>query len=552
MQNLWKFLKERIAKELKVNIKDIEEPIEYGDFAYPCFSLAKRLKKKPEEIAKDLANKLKIDFFDIKAIGPYLNFYVRWDEFSQDLLKTITEDYGRNEMRKTIVIDLSSPNPAHPFHMGTVRSTLIGEALARILEFQGYDVKRICYINDLGKQAAMLLLGYKLLGDGREPEGKPDVWLGKIYFKINKMIEENPKLETEVFKILRAYESGEKELKKLGKKVFNWCLEGFQENWKKLGIEFDEIVWESELIEKSKDILKLLKERGLVFESEGALVLKLEPELPNTVIARSDGTGLYLTRDLALTLLKYEKYRPDLNIFVVAEDQRLHFQQQFRTLELLGFEEMAKRCVHLCFSMVLLEGRKMSARKGWMVLWDDIMEEGHKKSLEEIERRWKGLEEEEKNKRAEAITLSSIIYFILKYSPEKIVNFSWNRALKFEGDTGPYLQYTYARSNSILRKAEKVKDFDAKLLKDEREIRILKLLAKYPEILERCAKELRPHYLAGYLHELADSFNEFYQNVPVLKAEKSLRDVRLKLVESVRNVLRGGLTLLAIPIVEHM
>ncbi len=551
MQNFWKDLKEKIAENLKVSIEDIEEPEEHGDFAYPCFNLARKLKKRPEEVAKELAKKTKIKFLETKAEGPYLNFYIKWEDFSQVLLETISEEYGKNEIKKRVVIDLSSPNPAHPFHMGTLRSTLIGESLSRILEFQGYEVKRICYLNDLGKQAAILLLGYKLLANGEEPEGKPDVWLGNIYYEMNEKIKREPDLEKKVFGILKKYESGDEEIVKIAKKVFNWCLEGFKENWKKIGVKFDEIIWESELIKKSKEVVEELKEKNLVFDSEGALVLKLEPELPNTIILRSDGTGLYLTRDIALTLLKYEKYKPELNIYVVAEDQKLHFEQQFKTLELLGYKELAKNSIHLWFSMVLLEGKKMSARKGWMVLWDDLLEEGEKRSLKEIEKRWKDLEDKEKIKRAEAIALSSIIYFILKYSPEKIVNFSWKRALKFEGDTGPYLQYTYARINSLLKKG-KYENFDGRYLKEEKEKKILKLLAKYPEILEKCRKELRPHYLANYLHKLADSFNEFYQNIPILKSEEKFKNARLKLVECVKNVLKTGLTLLMIPLIERM
>jgi len=552
MQNPWNFLKEEIAKELDVKIDEIEEPLEYGDFAYPCFSLAKKLKKDPKKIASELAEKFKIEFFDIKAVGPYLNFYVKWNDFGQKLLEQLNEKYGFNKVNKIAVIDLSSPNPAHPFHMGTTRSTILGESLSRILESQGWAVKRFCYINDLGKQAAILLLGYQMFGKNKLPIGKPDVWLGDFYFDINKKISEDPKLEEKAEEILKKYEKGDREIKKFAEKVLKYCLEGFQENWKKLGIKFDDIFFESSALEESYKIIEKLKSKNLVFESDGAIVLKLEPELPDTIILRSDGTGLYLTRDIATTLWKFRQYNPDLNIWVVAEDQKLHFQQQFKTIELLGYEDFAKKCIHLAYSMVLLEGKKMSARKGHMVLWDDILKEGSERALKEVENRWKELPKVEKEKRAEDIALGSIIYFILKYSPEKMVNFSWENALNFEGDTGPYLQYTYARANSILDKANKVKNFDLKILKDQKEFKIIKLLSKYPSILEKSAKELRPHYLASYLYDLADAFNEFYQSLPVLKVEEKLRNSRLKIVESVKTVLKSGLYLLGIPIMEKM
>jgi len=260
---------------------------------------------------------------------------------------------------------------------------------------------------------------------------------------------------------------------------------------------------------------------------------------------------LYLTRDIATTLWKFKHYKPDLNIWVVAEDQKLHFQQQFKVIQLLGFEELAKKCFHLGYSMVLLEGEKMSARKGHMILWDDLLKEGSERALKEIEARWSDLPVKEREKRAKAIALGSIVYFIVKYSPEKTVNFSWDNALRFEGDTGPYLQYAYARANSILEKA-KIKKFDVKNLKDEKEINVIKLLSKYPSVLEKSAGELKPHLLANYLYDLVDSFNEFYQSIPVLKAEEELKNARLKLVEAVKIVLGTGLALLGIPILEKM
>ena len=550
MKNPWFYLKDAIAKTLEVEIKEIEESLGYGDFAYPCFSLSKKLGKNPNEIAKEMSEKLKIDFTDAKAIGPYLNFYVRWDEFGQKVLEEVNEKYGFNKANKTAVIDLSSPNPAHPFHMGTTRSTILGEALSRVLESQGWDVKRFCYINDLGKQFSILLLGYQMFGNNETPKGKPDKWLGDIYFKINEKISEDPTLEEKAEELLKRYERGDKEIKKLAEKVLKWCLEGFKENWESLGIKFKDIFLESSAKEESHKIIEQLKSKNLVFDSDNATVLKLEPELPNTIILRSDGTGLYLTRDIATTLWKFKKYKPDLNIWVVAEDQKLHFQQQFKTITLLGNEDLAKKCFHLAYSMVLLEGKKMSARKGHMVLWDDIIDEGHQRALQEVENRWK-LDEKEKEKRATAIALGSLVYFIVKYSPEKIVNFSWENALRFEGDTGPYLQYTYARANSILSKA-KSKGFDAKNLKDEKELKLIKFISKYPSILEKSASELKPHILANYLYDLADAFNEFYQFLQVLNAEEKIKNARLKLVESVRTVFKSGLYLLGIPILEKM
>ena len=549
-----------IAEALNCKPEEIEEPSQegFGDYAYPCFNLAKAKRMNPAEAAKSLAAGTRAEGVkEIKAIGPYVNFYLDWGKLGNDLLKSANAKYGKSKnIKNTAVVDLSSPNPAHPFHMGTTRSTLLGEALCRILEIRGWKVRRFCYMNDLGKQAATLLVGYQMLADGRTPEGKPDVWLGKLYFDVNKKASETKAVENRILDTINMLEGRDQETVKLGEKVFGWCMDGFRENWALLGIRFDDMKFESEFIESSKAIIDGAKERRLLFESEGALILNLEKHgLPNTVFVRKGGTGLYLTRDLACTVWKFKKYKPTLNVWVVAEDQSNHFKQQTKTLELLGHKDMAERSKHLAYSMVLLEGRKMSARKGWFVLWDEMLKDGTAKALGEIEKRWPGLTEEEKKKRAKDIALGAIIYFINKYAPEKPVNFIWEQALSFEGDTGPYLQYTHARAGSILGKADvkTVKKFDAANLADKREIAILKSLAKYPAVLEKSAKELRPHHLAEYLHGLADAFNEFYQNVPVIKAEtEGQKQARLKLVESVKTVLKSGLYLLGIEAPEKM
>ena len=557
--DIWTSLRKQIELnlvKLGIDTSLLEEGGQgFGDWAVPCFMLTKQFKAQPNAIATDLAAKIRLKGITTKALGPYLNFFVDWPTVGNSLLADVNERYGRApRTNKVAVIDMSSPNPAHPFHMGTTRSTIIGETLARIMDSQGWKVKRFCYVNDLGRQAATLLFGYKQMANG-EPDRKPDVWLGDIYFKMNQAVEENPTLKEKLEELLHSYEAGNKEVRALGKKVFGLCLSGFRENWKQLGIKFDEIVWESQFVNDSKYIVEAIKNAGLTTISDNALLLNLESHgLPNTIIVRSDGTGLYLTRDLACTLWKDKKFKPALNIYVVDEAQRIHFQQQFKTLELIGHQDVAAKCVHLTYSTVLLEGRRMSARRGWQVLWDELLEEGVKKATEEVEKRWPELSIAEKQRRAHSIALAAINYFILKYAPEKTVNFSWDAALAFEGDTGPYLQYTHARAVSILRKAKvkRVGKFESKLLTDAKEVPLLKLLAQYPANLSKAARDLRPHYLAGYLFSLADAFNQFYQALPVIRADKPLRAARMKLVEAVATVLKSGLEMLAISAPEKM
>lgn len=528
-----------------------------GDFAFPVFHVAKESGGNPADIALQIAAKLssiKIKFVkEVKAIGPYVNIWLDWNVLGKKLMADINEKYGKKKRcRKNVVIDYCSPNPAHPLHIGTLRSTLIGESLSRIFSWCGFDVKRICYINDLGWQAAVLLFGYKKFGRGARPKGKEDVWLGNIYMKTNAELEHNKALEKQVSEILQAYENNDRKTRALGKKVFGWCIDGFKKTWDVLGIKFDDIIYENRFVEDGRKITQELKRKGLLFESEGALILRLEPELPNTVFIRSDGTGLYMTRDLPFTIYKYKKWKPYRNIYVVGEDQKMHFRQMFNVLKRMGYEQIANSSVHVAYSMVSLEGKKMSARRGTMVLWDDLYEQCRKKAFDEVKRRWPALTQKEARSRGDAIALATIKYYILKYAPEKPVNFVMDIAMRFEGDTGPYLQYTYARASSILSKGKKIKRHSPLLLKEKEEIELMKCLAEFPDACELCCQQYSPHYLCTYLYMLADSFNRFYERIPVLKAEEKERASRLRLVAAVRTVLGIGMNLLGIDRIEKM
>lgn len=570
MQRSWLELRQSIIEAVKdaygTDISGaLEEPDRegFGDFALPCFKLSAGLKKEPKQLAEEIS-RLEIQGVSAKALGPYVNWYVEWGRFAPKLLGSIDNFYGRQKyIGKFALVEFSSPNPAHPFHMGTTRSTILGESVSRLLDSQGWDVKRLCYMNDLGRQAAVMLLGYMQKYRGKKPKGKPDVWLGKIYFDINRKLEEDPKLNEKVEELLRECERQSRAVWPTARKVFGWCIDGFQQNWKALGIKFDRVIWESSLVRESREVVKELERRGLVFESEGALVLNLEPHgLPSTIIQRSDGTGLYLTRDIANTIYKFNDYKPELNIIVTSEDQKLHFQQMFKALGLMGLEGLAAKSRHLAYSTVLLEGQKMSSRKGHAVLWDELLEEGIEKAAKEVEKRWPKLSAAEKKKRARSIALAAIIYYMLKHAPEKPVDFRWDDALRFEGDAGPYIQYMHARCCSILRKAAKAKmkaagppghDIPEGVYTRPREIALLKLLARYPQVLSKAAAGLQPHQLCAYLFSLADAFSAFYEHVPVLRAETDEHmAARLRLVECVKHVIASGLDLLGIEAPEKM
>ncbi len=552
MKNPWLYLKREIARVLEVDIKEIEEPEKYGDFAYACFSLSKKLKKDPKEVAKELSKKLKVKFIEkIGAIGPYLNFYVDWKEFGQELLKNINEKYGGFLVKgKKALIEHTSINPNASPHVGRARNAIIGDSLARLIKFLGYETEVHYLVNDVGKQIAILVYGAM----SKNIEKLKFEELLEIYVKMSKKVEENPEHEKKVFELLSKFEKGDKETMNLFKKIVSLCVDGQKRILAELGIKYDYFDYESEYIinKRTEEVLKMLEKTGRLFtDDNGRKVLDLKGfdipmESPAFVLLRSDGTSLYELRDIAYTIDKIKKAK-DLNIVVLGEDHKLYFKQLSATLKILGYE--TPRVVH--YSFVLLPTGKMSTRKGELVLLEDFIKEAYEKAMKEIEKRYPELPKNEKETRAKKVAVGAVRYSIIKVSPEKNVMFNWEEVLRFDGNTGPYLQYTYARANSILKKA-KVRDFEAKYLESEIEKEILKLLSKYPEVLDRTLNDLKPNYVANYLYELSNSFNKFYQSLPVLKSEEKIRNARLKLVESVKFVLESGLNILGIPILEEM
>lgn len=549
-------LKKEVVKILgSLGVKTTEDKLEippqeeFGDIAFPCFELAKIQKRSPQSIAEDLVKKIKPSgvISKVEAKGGYVNFFFNYQKLTGIILKEILrkkEKYGKSVSGKTAVVDYSSPNPAHPIHVGSARSTFIGESLSRILERVGCNVKRICYINDLGKQTAKLLWGYLKFAKGKKPNKKPDKWLLNIYVKANKTLAENPELEKEIEELLRKCEGGDKKLLAVLKGLVNWCIDGFKQTYETIGIEFDEYMWESKFIRESKRYVKKLLKKGDAFKTaDGAIVVNLEKHgLPSTVLLRYDGTGLYLTRDVATTIHKFKKYKPALNVYVSAEDQKLHFQQEFKILELLGFKKFAKNSFHLSYGYVNLPEGKLSSRLGRVVLIDDVFEEAVKRA--------KKLSKSEKI--AKAVGISAVIYAILRIDPDKQVTFDWDEILSLEGNTAPYLQYAYTRCSGILRKSEKFKPVHTAKELTDYEKTLVKLLSRFPQVIEDSVKDLRPSYVCNYAYELATRFNEFYENCPVIKARKKLKNFRLTLVKATQIILENCLKLIGIETVEKM
>lgn len=551
--------KAEVVKILKsVGIKTEERFLEtppqkeFGDLSFPCFELAKIQKKNPHLIAEDIAKKMKPGknsvIFRVEAKGAYVNFFLNYAIVSKIVLSEILkkgEKYGTGKIKnKTAVVDYSSPNPAHAIHVGSARSTFIGESLSRILEFSGYKTKRICYVNNLGKQLAILVWSYLKFAKGKKPNKKSDHWLLDIYVKGNEAIAQNPKLEEEVEETLRKLEKNDKELFPISKRLVEWCLEGFKQTYEKLGIKFDEYIWESEFAESSKSYAKKLLDEKFAFKTDdGAIIIDLEKYgLPNTVLLRKDGTGLYLTRDVGAGIYKFKKYRPNLNVYVVAEDQKLHFQQEFKIFELLGYKELAKNSFHLSYGYVNLPEGKLSSRLGRVVLIDDVFDEAAK--------RVKSHTKDENI--ARAVGIAAVIYAILRIDSDKQVTFNWDEVLNLEGNTAPYLQYAHTRCSGILKKSKKWKSSYSVKDLTEHEKTLVSILSRFSQVVGQASQELKPSYICNYVYDLATVFNEFYEKCPVIKAEKKLKDYRLTLVKATQIVLKSALDLVGIEAVDKM
>ncbi len=553
------------GRSISIDKKEIEIPRrkEFGDFSYPCFKLTQELKIPPQELAERIKEELeRIEtsplISRVENVGGYVNFFLERREVAELVLKRILEEgenFGRLSVGKgkVAVVEYSSPNPAHPIHIGTARTTLIGESLARMLEFCGYDVKRLCYINDLGKQVMVLLWGYLKFANGKVPDKKPDHWLLEIYVKANSELERNPGVEEEIQELLRRCEEGDEGLRKTLRQIVEWCMKGFEETYERLGIRFDEYVWESWFIEDSRKLVDSLLEKGYAFRTEeGSVVADLERfSLPNTVLLRKDGTGLYLTRDIAASVYKFEKYKPSLNVYVVAEEQKLHFKQLFKILELLGYEELSKVSKHVSYGMVVISGGKLSSRKGRIITLDELLDEAARKVREIYS---------SPPEVAEAVGKGAVVYSILKVGPEKNIKFDWKEALALEGNTGPYLQYTYARCWGILRKLEENWEEVAKefALPEEIEIKddefsLVKKLGEFPETIEKALSSLDPSVLCNYAYELASLFAKFYESSPVKnERDEKVRRFRVCLVVATKIVLESLFKILIMERLERI
>lgn len=538
---------------------------EMGDFAFPCFEIAKASNKNPAEFAKGLAetlNKEKPDFVEkVNSMGPFLNFFIKKSAMAERVLKKISQepDYGSDAgATKKYLSEYPGPNTNKPLHLGHLRNMFLGDSLTRILKFTKNKVI-VCNINnDRGIHICKSMLAYQKFGQGDSPEKsgmKSDHFVGKYYVIFAQKSKDDPELEKEAYDILRKWEENDPETRKLWKKMNDWAFKGFDVTYKKLGISFDKQYYESKHYDKGKDLmLDALKKGIFKKDDEGNIIADLEAEnLGFKVVLRADGTAVYMTQDVQLAKMKFEEFNPDLSIYVVASEQNHHFKQLFSILKMLGFP-FAEKNYHMSYGMVFLPEGKMKSREGTVVDADDLIEEVIALAKAEITVRHKDLNPDEVENRATAIGLGALRFFMLKTDPVRDMVYDPKESLSFEGETGPYVQYAHARCAAILRKYGKKPDtainYDS--LNTPEDQLLIKKLNDYPDVVKEAATHFKSSVVCRYLLELAQLLNEFYHRRKVIEDDEEKTKARILLVDSVMKTTASGLSLLGIDSPEEM
>ena len=570
MMNYKSEIAKRIHDVTGVDEKELEEYIEIppnsdlGDFAFPCFKLAKELRKAPPAIASEIKEKITLDnvIDRVDVVGGYLNFFTNKAGFVKTVLTDALEkgeNYGKSNIGagKTIVIDYSSPNIAKPFHIGHLRTTVIGGALYKMYKFLGYNVVGINHLGDWGMGISKTIAGYEMWKDEYSFDVEPIKSILAIYVRFNKMEKEDPSYTDKARDVLIRLENKDEETTKIWKWIIDISLENYKRVYDLLGSEFDSYNGEAFYNDKMDRVIKELEEKGLLKDSEGAKVVEMPDEnIPPCIIITSAGTTIYATRDLAALLYRIDKYDFSKALYVVGSEQSLHFKQIFKTLELMGYEKYAKVCEHIPFGLVLDEnGEKIGSRKGGQLLTlEEILNEAIEKSQKIIEEKNPGLENKEEV--AKMVGVGAIIFNDLSNNRIKDEIFDWNQLLNFNGETGPYMQYTYVRTQSILRNAG-VKEIDDKnidfsKLLDPEAIDVVKRLSEYTDIVVNATNKNEPSIIARYLIDLAHSFSRFYNEHQIICDDEETKKARLALTKCVGTTIKSGLALLGISTPEKM
>ena len=533
----------------------------FGDISSTiAFEIAKQQKRNPSEIAREIASGIKPgkNFEKAEAGGPYINFYFS-DFFYRSLASKIIkekEKFGRfKKTKKKIMVEYFDANTHKGVHIGHIRNVSLGESLCRILEAAGNKLIRVNYQGDIGPHVAKCLWGFINIYGGKEPEtGQKGAWLGRVYAEASRKISENPALEKEVVDInLRLY-SKDPYLFKLWQTTRQWCLEDFNRFYEEFGVKFDDFFFESQTEGIGREIVLRLLSEGIAKKDEGAVIVDLKDEnLGVCVLLTKEGYPLYPAKDLGLAKLKFEKYDPDKSIHVVGKEQEFYFKQLFKLFEKAGMKKAAAVSYHLIYELVMLPEGKMSSREGTMVLYDDLKEKLLSKTLSEVEKRHPDWSVEKKIQTAKKIALAAIKFSMVRRENNRVLVFDWEKALSLEGDSGPYLQYAYVRTEGILKKAGYKPGVSKNYAFSDDEKRLLRKLASFEAAVARAAATMSPHVVCDYLLDLAAELNKFYSVCRVLNAEKKEeREARLAIVLATNIVLRNGLALVGIETPDSM
>ena len=570
--------KEEIAKLIAQQVEglelaEIQEMIEIpqdskmGDYAFPCFKLAKTLRKAPPLIAKGIAEAIaEAEMFEkVEQENAYVNMFISKEAFvkvTMEEVMTKGDDFGKTNIgeNKPVIVEYSSPNIAKPFHIGHIRSTVIGNSLYKIYDAMGYDVIRINHLGDYGTQFGKMICAYRHWGNKEDVINEPIKTLLEYYTKFHVEVEEHPELDDEAREIFAKLEKGEPEEVELWQWFRDESLKEFSRVYDMLGISFDSYAGESFYSDKMPRFVNELKEKGLLEESRGAQIVDLEPYgLGAALITKSDGSTLYITRDIAAAVYRKETYNFEKNIYVVASQQNLHFQQWFKILELMGYE-WSKDCVHIPFGLVSLAEGTMSTRHGRVVFLEDVLNKAVEKTKEIIREKNPDATEEYVDEVAKTVGIGAVIFQELSNNRIKDYVFNWDKVLNFDGETGPYVQYTHARCASVLRKAgddvvakaKALENIDYKHLTSESAYDLAKMLYKFPAVVLDAGEKYEPSIVTRHIVDMAQGFNRFYHDEHILTDNEDEKVAKVALVLAAKEAIKNGLALLGMGAPERM
>ena len=557
-----------IGKATNIDVNDLEAFIEIpnnrenGDYAFPCFKLAKTLRKAPQIIAEEIKDKIEIDnkiFEKIEVIGGYINFFVNNETLTQEVLQEIDkekENYGaEGNKNKNIIVEYSSPNIAKEFHIGHLRTTVIGAAFYNIYKFLGYHTIGINHLGDYGTQFGKMIEGYKRWGEEYNLEQNPIEELTKMYVRINDLCKKDETVLEQCRENFKKLEDGDEYCVNLWNKFKELSLKEFYKTYDLLGIKFDALTGEAFYQDKTQEVIDILEKNGKLVESQGAKIVDLEDKgMPPCIICKSNGSSIYATRDLAAIIYRARTYDFDKCIYIVAYEQNLHFKQIFEVAKYLDLDKKyTDGLIHIAYGMTRMPNGRMSTREGNVIKVNDLLNEAIQRVLDIINEKNPEMEDKEEN--AKKIGIGAVIYNNLCTTLIKDQIFDWDTVLNFNGETGPYIQYIYVRTKSVLEKAGYIpeyKEIDIRKLQDEASIKVIKILYQFNQILNQVLEKRETSILARYLIELAQNYSNFYNENKIIGENKEIQDARIYLTYAVGNVLKIGAGLLGIKMPNKM